>query len=136
MAIANGKFPLIDEALIWEYHSLGERCVELLGSLFQKLWDDAKDFATARQIFEKVCANEKIDHQKFNTEEQQNRINFDVVTLENFINLKAEGESIIEKLEFILENEGDARECGKFLMGKALKLFLVQIRDFHFEEKI
>ena len=118
------------KVLFGNIHFLGERCVGLLGSLFQKLWHDVKDFAAARQIFEKVCANEKIDSQKFNNEEQQNRINFDVLTLENFINLKAEGECIIDKLEIILKNEDDAEECGKFLMGKAINLFLGEIRDF------
>ena len=132
MAIANGRFPLIEEPLIWEYHFLGERIVELLG-LFQNLWNDVDDFVTARRIFEKICSNEKIDWQKFENEEQKNRINFVVLTLENFINFKEHGDFIIDKLAMILVNSEEAEECGKFLMGKALKVFFEKIRDF--EEK-
>jgi hypothetical protein len=128
MEIAHGRFRVETLGFLWEYHALGEYCISLLGGLFVKLWEDLDDLNTARSIFVRVCSNLETDMEIKETGKKLEEIQTGIGYIRDFISLKSPlGMGVVARLQIILENEDEAEECAKFLMGKVLTMLLERI---------
>jgi len=103
-----------------------------LESQFLRLWNHVGDLQIARTIFKRLGSKESLDLQIIEKHEKSKSIQFDISSIQRFIQLQPPlGDGVVEKLRQLLEDEKNAEECGKFLMEKAINIFLEKINQMN-----